>query len=121
MQAYHTCNPLREELCEQLVDNWEKCTWPVVRTVVPVTAFGEVHYNALSARGGHAAGRKDGIEQVRQHLPSRATRVLEKFRRDPITTRCFMVFEAPHVSTHFIEREFIPQVQLLKCRTELSV
>ena len=109
MQAYHTRDPRREELGEQLVDNWEKCEWPIVRAVPPVTAFGEVHYNALTPRGGHAAGRKDGIEQVRQHLHSRATRVLEKLRRDPITPRCFVVFEAPHAAAHFIEREFIPQ------------
>ena len=80
----------------------------MVRAVPPVTAFCEVHYNALSARGGHAAGRKDGIEQLRQHLHSRATRVLEKLRRDPITPRCFVVFEAPHAATHFMEREAIP-------------
>ena len=81
----------------------------MVRAVPLVTAFGEVHNNALTPRGGHAAGRKDGIDQVRQHLHSRATRVLEKLRRDPITTRCFVDFEAPHAATHFIERKVIPQ------------
>ena len=59
-------------------------------------------------RGGHAAGRKDGIEQVRQHWHSCATRVLEKLRRDPITPRCFVVFEAPHAAAHFIERDSSP-------------
>ena len=46
VQAYHTRDPLREELGEQLVDNREKCEWPVVRAVTPVTAFGEVDNNA---------------------------------------------------------------------------
>ena len=49
VQAHSMYSPLREELGEQFVDNWEKCKWPVFRAVPRVTAFGEVHYNALNA------------------------------------------------------------------------
>ena len=39
VQAHRTCNPLREELGEQLVDNREKRKWSVGRAVPRVTAF----------------------------------------------------------------------------------
>ena len=97
------CKPLREELFEQFVVNREKRKWYVVRAVPRGTALGTVHYNSPITCGGHVAGCKGGIEEVRQHLHLCATRVLEKLPRDSITPRCFVVSEAQHEAKHFVK------------------